>query len=453
MTEKHHHLRGSFSGQLGFILAAAASAVGLGNLWRFPYLAAKYGGGAFLVTYIILVVTFGFTLMMAEVALGRHTRLSTIGAYKKFGKKYSIIGILGTIVPIIITPYYCVIGGWILKYLYAFVSGDVEATTQDGYFGAFISQPVSPLIWTWIFVLFCGVVVFNGIKNGIERLNRFLMPALIIISVVICIYSISAPGAVDGLKYYLIPHFENFGVKTIVAAMGQMFFSLSLAMGIMVTYGSYMRKEDNLERSIGFTELFDTGIAFLAGLMIVPAVFAFSGGEATAVNAGPGLMFITLPKVFNSLPMPALFGALFFILVFFAASTSAISLYETIVSIIMDHYGMERKKASVIAGIGIAVVGIAPSLGFGLWGSASIAGMSILDIMDFVSNSVLMPIVALLTCLFIGWWKGPQLIIDEVGPVFRRKKLFLVMVRWVAPVLLVVIFVAYVLSSLGIISL
>ncbi|MCL1912020.1 MAG: sodium-dependent transporter [Leptospirales bacterium] len=453
MTQGTHN-RDKFSGRIAFVLAGAASAVGLGNLWRFPYFAAKYGGGAFLITYIILVMTLGFSLMIAETAIGRKTGLSAIGAFKKFGRKYAFIGILVSLVPIVITPYYSVIGGWILKYLTVFSAGNGVSAAADNFFPDFITQAGQPIVWTWIFIFLCAGVVFMGIQKGIEYLNKYLMPALIIISLIISAYSLTLSGALAGLKYYLIPNLDNFGIKTVVAAMGQMFFSLSLAMGIMITYGSYMRKEDDLERSVRHIEFFDTAIAFLAGLMIIPAVFAFSGGEAGALNAGPGLMFITLPKVFASFPFANIAGTLFFILVFFAAFSSAISLYETVVSIVSDHFKWRRKKSVLVTGVLIALLAVPPSLGFGLWDSISIAGMTILDMMDFLSNSMLMPLVAVLTCLFAGWWIGPQVIIAEVSESrpFKNRKLFVFVIKWVAPPCMAVIFISYILSSLRIIS-
>jgi len=456
MTEGHHsrNIRDKFSGRIGFVLAGSASAIGLGNLWRFPYLAAKYGGGAFLITYIILVFTLGLSLMIAEVAIGRKTGLSAIGAFKQFGRKYAFIGILSSFIPIIITPYYSVIGGWILKYITVFFTGDGTSAATDNFFLNFIAQTAQPIAWTWIFIFLCGCVVFLGIKNGIEQLNKYMMPALVIISLVISAYSLSLPGAFAGLKYYLIPNFDNFGIKTVVAAMGQMFFSLSLAMGIMITYGSYMRKEDDLEKSVRHIGIFDTAIAFLAGLMIIPAVFAFSGGEAGTLNAGPGLMFVTLPKVFVSFPFANITGTLFFILVFFAAFTSAISLYETIVSIFSDHFKWSRRKSVIVTGILLTLAAAPPSLGFGAWNFISIAGMTILDMMDFLSNSALMPLAAVLTCLFIGWWVGPQIVINEVNEsqLFKSRLLFVFIIKWIAPLCMLIIFVSYVLSSLKIIS-
>lgn len=335
--------RSSFSGKLGFVLAAAGSAVGLGNLWRFPYLAAKYGGGIFLLVYLILAVTFGFTLMIGEVALGRKTGLSAIGAFKKLNSKYTFVGYFAALVPIIIMPYYCVIGGWVFKYFTAFLTGHSQSAAQDGYFEGFISQTGQPILWQSVFILGTAIVVFLGVEKGVEKVSKVLMPLLVILTVGIAIYSVTLPGASAGIIYYLKPDFTHFSITTVVGAMGQLFYSMSLAMGIMITYGSYMKKDVNLEKSVSQIEIFDTGIAFFAGMMIVPAVFVFSGGDASAINAGPGLMFVTLPKVFMSMPFGTIIGILFFILVLFAALTSSISLMETIVSITCDRLHWNRR--------------------------------------------------------------------------------------------------------------
>ena len=279
--------RSSFTGKLGFVLAAAGSAVGLGNIWRFPYLAAKYGGGIFLLVYLILVVTFGFALMTAEISLGRKTGLSAIGAFGKLSRKYAFIGYIEAIVPMIILPYYCVIGGWVTKYFAIFASGGALASASDGFFEAFIGRPAEPLGWFALYLGATALVVWLGVEKGIERVSKIMMPILIVLSIAIAIYSVCLPGAVDGLRYYLLPDFKNFSVTTVLAAMGQMFYSMSLAMGIMITYGSYMKKDVNLESSVRQIEIFDTGIAFLAGLMIVPAVFVFSGGDESALGKGP----------------------------------------------------------------------------------------------------------------------------------------------------------------------
>ena len=330
--------RSNFSGKLGFVLAAAGSAVGLGNIWRFPYLAAQYGGGSFLLVYLILAVTFGFALMITEIAIGRKTGLSAIGAFTALDKRFGFLGLMASLVPIIIFPYYSVIGGWVTKYLAVFATGGVADAAADGFFGGYISQTAGPLFWFALFLGTTSIVVIFGVEKGIEKISKIMMPILVILTIIIALYVCTIDGAKEGIIYYLKPNFSDFSVKTILAAMGQLFYSMSLAMGIMVTYGSYMKKENSLESCVSQIEIFDTGIAFLAGLMIIPAVFAFSGGDKAALGAGPGLMFITLPKVFNEMALGGLIGAAFFLMVLFAALTSAISLMETIVSIFMDKF-------------------------------------------------------------------------------------------------------------------
>lgn len=446
--------RSNFSGKLGFILAAAGSAVGLGNLWRFPYLAARYGGGIFLLVYLILAVTFGFTLMIAEIGLGRKTGLSAIGAFKKLNSRYSFIGYLASLVPIIILPYYSVIGGWVVKYFTTFISGQTTAAARDGYFESFISGTWQPILCLAVFILATATVVFLGVEKGIEKVSKALMPLLVILTVGIAIYSVTLPGSFSGLVYYLKPDFKHFSITTVVAAMGQLFYSMSLAMGIMITYGSYMKKDVNLEKSVSQIEIFDTGIAFFAGMMIVPAVFVFNGGDASAINAGPGLMFVTLPKVFDSMPLGTMIGALFFILVLFAALTSSISLMETIVSILCDKIHWNRKLSTVIVTLFSLAVAMPSSLGFGVWSHIQPMGMSFLDFFDFISNSILMPIVAFLTCFFIGYIVKPVAISEEVklNSPFKREKLFVVMIKYVAPVCIIIILISSILSALGIMT-
>lgn len=449
--------RSSFSGRLGFVLAAAGSAVGLGNIWRFPYLAAKYGGGIFLLVYVVLVVTFGFSLMVAEIALGRNTRLSAIGAYKKLNKKFGFLGILTALVPIIILPYYSVIGGWVTKYFVTFLSGHHMEASSDDYFGGFIGQTFEPVLWLAIFGVITFVIVLCGVKRGIETANKFMMPILIVLCVAVCVYSCTLPGALEGVKFYLIPDFSRFSINTVLGAMGQMFYSMSLAMGIMITYGSYMKKETSIEKSVSQIEIFDTGVALLAGLMIVPAVFVFSGGDQSAMQSGPGLMFQTLPKVFDSMgdgQFGQIVGALFFLLVLFAALTSAISLMETVVSIVIDKFHVKRAVACIIVFIGMMLLALPSSLGNGVWSHIQILGMDFLTFFDFISNSVIMPIVALLTCIFIGYVVKTQLVVDEVksSSKFSREKLFVVVIKYIAPIFIVAILVSSVLSGLGIIT-
>lgn len=448
--------RSNFSGKIGFVLAAAGSAVGLGNIWRFPYLAAKYGGGIFLLVYLVLAVTFGFALMTAEIAIGRKTGLSAIGAFKKLSKKWSFVGYLAALVPVIILPYYSVIGGWVIKYFAAFLSGDGAAVAGETYFANFTSETVQPIVWLAVFVLVTAVIVFLGVEKGIEKVSKLLMPLLVLLTLGVTVYSITRGGALEGVKYYLLPDFSKFSLTTVVAAMGQLFYSMSLAMGIMITYGSYMKKEVNLEKSVSQIEIFDTGFAFLAGLMIVPAFFVFSNGNADAMNAGPGLMFVTIPQVFHSMPggSGAVIGALFFLLVFFAALTSSISLMETIVSILCDKFRIRRRPACVAVTVFTLLMALPSTLGFGIWSEIRLLGFQFLDFFDFISNSVLMPIVAFLTCVFIGFIVKPKTVIDEVrlNSKFGREKLFVVMIRYIAPICLIAILVSSVLNALSIIT-
>ena len=437
--------RGSFSGGLGFVFAAAGSAVGLGNLWRFPYLAAQYGGGIFLLVYLILAVTFGFALLTAEIAIGRKTKLSPVLAYKKLNKKFSFLGYIATLVPIIIIPYYCVIGGWVTKYVTVYAQGLVAPVAKDGYFSDFIGHPVAPLVFFLIFMLISIVVIMLGVKKGIEKLSKFLMPLLVVLTIGIAIYALTLPNAMEGVKYYLIPDFSKFSILTVAGAMSQLFYSMSIAMGIMVTYGSYTRDDVNLTKSVNRIEFFDTLVALLAGLTIIPAVYIFSGEEGLS-SQGAGLMFITLPKVFQQMPGGSIIALLFFVLVFFAAITSSISVMEAIVSSLMDKFHLKRIPSCLIV-IGICLLlGIPSSLGNGLWANIKILGMDFLTFFDYISNSILMPIVAFCTCILVGWVIKPKALTDEVtknGEKFGRKKLFNVMIKYIAPICLLFIFVTF----------
>ena len=302
--------RGSFGGSLGFVLAAAGSAVGLGNIWRFPALAAKDGGGLFLVIYLILAITFGFTLLLTEVAIGRKTKQSPLTAYGKLHKKSGWIGGFACAVPFIIMPYYCVIGGWVLKYFIVFLTGNGSEATQDGFFGGFITAQYEPIIYTVIFLLICALIILFGVGKGIERVSKVIMPILLVMVIGISIYSltlshtneqgVTATG-LEGLKVYVVPDLENATFEKIVTttmdALGQLFYSISVAMGIMVTYGSYVHDDTNMVKSVNQIEIFDTVVAFLAGVMIIPAVYVFQGVDG--MKAGPSLMFVALPNVFG----------------------------------------------------------------------------------------------------------------------------------------------------------
>lgn len=452
--EHGKNTRGSFSGGIGFVLAAAGSAVGLGNLWRFPYLAAQYGGGIFILVYIILALTFGFALMCTEIAIGRKTKQSPLLAYRTIHKKFGFVGYLAALVPIIILPYYCVIGGWVVKYMVTFVGGKGLEAAGDTFFSSFIGDSVSPLVFYAIFLGLTAVIILLGVNKGIEKISKFLMPLLLVISVVISIYVATLPGSFEGIKYYILPDFSKFSVMTVCAAMGQMFFSMSLAMGIMITYGSYSKDEVDLTKSVNQIEIFDTVVALLAGFMVVPAVYMFSG-EAGTKSSGAGLMFVTLPKVFEQMRGGTLIGALFFILVFLAALTSSISVMEAIVSSFMDKFKISRRKGVVICLVICVIMGIPSSLGNGIWSHITILGMDFLTFFDYLSNSLLMPFVALCTAILIGWVVGPKVVTDEItknGEKMGRKKLYRIMIKYVAPVLLVIILISYSLAQFGIIT-
>ncbi len=460
--------RNSFSGSIGFVLAAAGSAVGLGNIWRFPYLAAKDGGGLYLVIYLILAVTFGFTLLVTEIAIGRKTKQSPLTAYSKLQSKWGFLGVLACLVPVIILPYYCAIGGWVLKYFLAFLTGEGVQAAEDGYFTGFISEEVSPIVLLIIFLAVVSIVIILGVNKGIETFSKVLMPVLILLVVGIAVFSLTishtdAQGVtrtgLEGFKIYVVPDFSGLTVKgfftVLLDAMGQLFFSLSVAMGIMVAYGSYVKDEDNLVRSINQIEIFDTVVAFLAGVMIIPAVFTFMGREGMEAS-GPSLMFVSLPKVFAAMgKVGNVVGCLFFAMVLFAALTSAISVMEAVVSSLMDKFHLSRLKASLIE-MSIALVGgIAVCLGYNKWyfefQLPNGATAQILDIMDYLSNNLFMPLVAIGTCILIGWLLKPKMIIDEVekgGQRFGRRGLYVVMVKYIAPVLLFILL----LKSVGILT-
>ena len=475
--------RASWSGSLAFVIAAAASAIGLGNLWRFPYLAAQYGGGMFIAIYLVLVATLGFALMTTEIAIGRKTSQSQLTAYSRLKRGWGFIGIVGTVIPILIVPYYCVIGGWVLYYLKAYthmaftgVNIMGEAAADSGQvFSSFISAPFAPFGYGMVFILGCAAVIVMGVKNGIEKSNMVMMPILFIMAIAISLYVLFLPGSAEGVRYYLVPNLDcvstpdgKFSIvllcKTILGAMGQMFYSLSLAMGIMVTYGSYTSKSDSIEKCVRRIEIFDTLIALIAGLMIIPVVYMFAVKTGTDVKqamcAGPGLMFITLPKVFATLGTAgAWVGMGFFLLVVFAAATSAISLMEACVASVCDIMAIDRKPATFFTTAIIMFLATFSALGYGAWKHVklyifdTVNGQQFLDFFDFLSNSVLMPVVAVATCVFVGWVLGPKAIIDECesnGVTMKSKGIYSLMVKYIAPALMVMLLVSEICRALGI---
>ena len=428
--------------------------MGLGNIWRFPYLAAKYGGGIFLLIYILLALTFGYTMIVAETTLGRMTRKSPVGAFGTFGKSkwLSAGGWINAIIPVLIVPYYSVIGGWVIKYLAEYVKGNAARLADDGYFGAFISNGGSAELCFVIFSFLTVAIIYAGVRNGVERVSKFMMPILVVLSVIIAVYSVTRPGALEGVKYFLIPNLDNFSWMTVVAAMGQMFYSLSIAMGILVTFGSYMKKDISIEGSTRNVEIFDTAIAIMAGLMIIPAVFAFSGGDPDKLQAGPSLMFVTIPKVFASMGFGTAAGILFFLLVLCAALTSSIALTESAVSTFQDELGWGRKKATVIVGVIMLALGSLSSLGYGPLAGIRIIGMQFLDFFDFLTNSVMMPIAAIATCLLISRVVGVKKVEEEVlcgEGTFRRKKIFNFMIRYICPIFAAIILISSVANAFG----
>ena len=451
------HKRGSFSGKIGFILSAAGASVGLGNIWRFPYLAAKYGGGIFLLIYIVLAMTFGYTMIVAETSIGRMTGKSPVGAYKSFGNKPALRfgGWINAVIPILIVPYYSVIGGWVIKYLAEYLLGQAHLVAADGYFSAFISGGFSSELCFLIFAALTLIIIFAGVENGIERVSKVMMPILVLLSLVIGAYSVTRPGALEGVKYFLVPNPKNFSWMTVVAAMGQMFYSLSIAMGILITFGSYMKKDVSIEDSTRNVEVFDTAIAVMAGLMIIPAVFSFSGGDPSALKAGPSLMFITIPKVFDSMGMGTVIGVAFFLLVLFAALTSSIALTESAVSTLQDELGWSRNKSTAVMGVSMVLLGSLSSLGYGPLASVTLLGMQFLDFFDFLTNSVMMPVAAIASCILVSRVIGVERIEQEVtlnGGAFRRKRIFNAMIRYLCPIFAAIILISSIANAFGWIS-
>jgi len=451
--------KSNFTSSIGFILAAAGSAVGLGNIWRFPYLAASGGGGLFLILYLILSVTFGYTLLATDLAIGRKTGKSSLDAFADVNPKWKFLGWLTFIVPCIILTYYCVIGGWILKYITVYPMGEGAEAAGNGYFSSFITSDLAPIAFMLVFMALTALVVYNGVEKGVERFSKIVMPGLIIMIIGIALFSLSLEhkdesGTVrtglDGLKIYLIPRFEgitfNKFMNILLNATGQLFYSLSIAMGIMITYGSYVKKDEDLGKSITRIEIFDTGVAFLAGLMIIPAVYVFLGTEGLE-KSGPGLIFQALPQIFDKMGfVGSVIAVIFFVMVTFAALTSSVSIMETIVASVMEKTGKSRKQVSLIIAVAATIGSVVVCLGYNiLYFELTLPNGTIgqlLDVADYVSNNLIMPLIALCTSLLIGWVVKPKWIIDELeasGHTFKRKILYTVVIKYVVPVVMIVL--------------
>ena len=451
--------KSGFSGSIGFVLSAAGSAVGVGNIWRFPYLAAQDGGGLFILIYVVLVLTFGFTLLTTDIAIGRRTGKNALNAFGSIHPKWDFLGKLTFLVPTIIMTYYTVIGGWIMKYIAVFLTGQGSAAAEDGYFTSFITSSAGPIVCMLIFLAITAFVVYSGVEKGVERFSKMVMPGLLVMIVGIAIFAVTlvhtdADGTkrtgLQGLAVYLIPDFTGLTLsrclKILLDAMSQLFFSLSVSMGIMITYGSYVDREVNLSRAISQIELFDTGVALLAGAMVIPTVYVFSGTEG--MTSGPGLMFVSLPKVFRAMGgIGNVVGVVFFVMVAFAALTSSVSIMETLVASCMELFHTTRKKMSLIIGALSAGAAVVICMGYNvLYFELPLPNGQtgqLLDLMDYLSNSFLMPMISLLTCIFVGWVIKPKWIEEEMvasGHLFPRRKLYSFMIRFVVPVIMAVLF-------------
>ena len=445
-----------FSGSLGFVLAAAGSAVGVGNIWRFPYLCAKDGGGLFLLVYLVLVLTFGFTLLTTDVAIGRRTKQNALSAFGTLHKKLRFLGYLTFLVPTLIMTYYSVIGGWIAKYFAVYLVSDGTQAAQDGFFTSFITSQVSPIVFMLLFLALTAWVVYCGVEKGIEKYSRYIMPVLLLLVIGIAVFSLTLSRTDDsgvtrtGLQGLVKPDFTGMTLRSflnaVLDAMSQLFFSLSVSMGIMITYGSYVKDDVDLNKANGQIEIFDTGVAFLAGIMIIPSVYVFLGVDGMASR--PSLTFISLPRVFASMGgVGRIVGIVFFLALGFAALTSCVSVMETLVANCMEIFHKSRKEMCAMVGVYSLVTAILICLGYNVFyfeltlpnGSAA----QLLDVMDYISNSFLMPFISLLTSILIGWVIGPKWVIDEVeknGEHFGRAKLYGVMMRYVVPVVMLILF-------------
>lgn len=427
--------RENWGSRLGFIMAAAGSAVGLGNIWRFPYMTGTNGGAAFLLIYLAIIVVFGLSLAMAEMTLGRAAQRNAVGAFRMMGgRRWGAVGYMGIATGFVILSFYIVVAGWTLAYIVMMARGALGAGQNYGdLFGAFVSSPVAPIVYAGIFMLLTALVVVGGIGRGIERWNRVLMPALFVLLLVLVARSLTLPGAAKGVEYYLVPDFSEVTAGTFRNAIAQAFFSLSIGMGTMLTYGSYLPKTERIPSAALTVVLIDSSVAVLAGLMVLPAVFAYGldPGE------GPGLTFVTLPAVFAAMPFGTLFGVLFFVLLAIAALTSAVSLLEPMISYVVDERRVSRTRAVWIASAVCFALGVPASLSFGAMSGVKLFGFNWFDLMDFLANSIMLPVGGLLLAIFIGWyWSKPALAALSNDGALRQPwaPVWMFVLRFLAPV-------------------
>lgn len=447
--------KNAFSSRLGFVLTSAGAAVGLGNIWRFPYLVTEYGGGSFLAVYLIIALTLGFSLVVCEIAIGRKTGKSALLAFGELDKRFKFVGVLNSIVPLIILPYYSVVGGWIIKYSAEFIMGHGDTVSSPDYFSSYTSHSVAqPLILSIVFIIVSAVIVMIGVQHGIETVSKIIMPSLILLIMFLTVYTvIRSDHGIEGIIYYIKPNLSSITIKTVIAAMGQVFYSMSIATGTFITFGSYMKRKVNIEKSVHQIEFFDTGVAFLSGLLVISALFSYYG-TASGIETGKGLLFTSLPQIFMSMPYGNVVGAVFFVMVFFAAVTSSIALMEAVVSFLMEGFHLKRPAACfILVGLVLAMA-IPCALSSSLLSGINFLGLSVIDFFDFFSNNLLLPIVALLTAVFVGFVITPSAISREVeiSSKFKSRRLFGIIIRLVAPLSIVTILVSSILGVFGIVN-
>ena len=404
--------RENWGSRFGFIMAAAGSAVGLGNIWRFPYMAGANGGSAFILIYLVFVFVIGLSVMIAEFAVGRRTNLAAVGAYKSYSDRWTFAGVIGVVSAFFIMGFYPVVGGWALAYVFKSLTGLLANPDAIGdAFGAFITSPTEPLIWFIIFLAMNITIVAKGIAGGIEKAGKILMPTLFVLLILIALRSITLPGAAAGLDFLFTPDFSEVTGQTFLAALGQAFFSLSLGMGCMITYGSYLSKSEKLPNNALIVTALDTGIALLAGIAIFPALFAFGMEPA----AGPGLVFVVVPIIFSQMGgLGTLFAAIFFIALTVAALTSSVSLMEVVAAYLIDQRQMERKKAVYGTGVIMVITGILSSLSLGVMSGVTFLGVGVFDFFDILTDKIFLAIGGLLLAVFVGWVVKKEDLEDEL---------------------------------------
>ena len=417
-----------WASKVGFIMATTGAAIGLGNLWKFPYLMGRNGGFPFFIAYLFFVLILGIPVMITEMSLGRRTRHDPVQAYGDIHSHARITGVFGVLAAFIILSYYSVIGGWIIKYIVSYGTTLQAPADFDGFIGS-----TEPVLWHLLFIALTTTVCYFGI-SGIEKASKVMMPLLFVLLLIIIVRSLTLPGADGGLAFIFVPDFSAFNLNSVSSALGQVFYSLSLCMGITITYGSYLGDKENIPQSCLMVAGLDTFIAILAGIAIFPAVFAF-GLEP---GQGPGLIFGTLPRVFSAIAGGELFACLFFTLVFFAAITSAIALLEVSVSFAIDTLGIARKKATLIIGAAIFVLGIPSALSFGVLGQVQILNYGLFDFVGMITDNILLPLGGLAMCYYIGWKWNPEYLVEEIeknGASFKLKKGWIICIRYLTPVL------------------